>query len=70
MSEIGFAIGTILTVIAVIFGLVFGIDHLVSSDQRKSCKDMSELYGYPTRYYGTDKGCIMDVDGKKIRIAV
>ena len=70
MSDILGPIVFIFASIAVIFGFMFGIDKLVSISERGECKKMSELYEYPTRYYGTDKGCIMNVNGKKIRIAV
>lgn len=70
MSDVFWAIGMVLGVLALIFGFVFGIDKLVSNSERKGCAQVSELYGHPTKYYGTDKGCIMEINGQKIKVAV
>lgn len=70
MSDVIGAVGICVGVVVLIFGFIFGIDKLVSNSERKGCAQVSELYGHPTKYYGTDKGCIMEINGQKIKVAV
>lgn len=70
MSDVLAAIGICVAIIATIFGLIFGIDRLIANSETKACANKSEVYGYPTKYYGTGQGCVMDINGQKIKIAV
>lgn len=70
MSDFFEVFAMAVSVLALLFALFWGLDKLITSSERGACAQQSEVYGHPTKYYGGDRGCIMDINGEKIKIAV